>query len=392
MDYVIVNKKEVRQNHEMRKAQKAAKRKYGRARMAAPKLRVSKIVGLQAQDFISFVSVGEDAAFTSESEGHTEQQLRGQRTESIASAEQLITAVEQAGLTGLSGNGFSTAEKLRTLQDANAAKRYLIINAVECDPGLIHDEWLLENHYEEVKKGIEVLENNFSFERTFLASRLIGGYIDGKIELVKVPNRYPMGQEKVLIHSMLGADFAKDDIPAEHGILVINLQTVFVIGRIADGTYQASSRYLTAANLDTAEAMVIEATVGMDAAEIAEKVFPDIETGIQKAGKKVFVGGGSMSAHPLAEGEQITAATNWLAYGRQADYSQAVDCKGCGGCTGKCPAGVDVKNIIRLTEKGQKDGFEKFHPELCIGCGACTYVCAAGKNVQEVIARINGKI
>jgi Na+-translocating ferredoxin:NAD+ oxidoreductase RnfC subunit len=41
---------------------------------------------------------------------------------------------------------------------SNAAKKHLIINGVECDPGLVHDRWLIEHHMHEIEQGAEILK------------------------------------------------------------------------------------------------------------------------------------------------------------------------------------------------------------------------------------------
>ena len=47
MDYPIMNKKAVRKNKEVRKAQKFAKKYYGRVRGIAPKARLDKMISME---------------------------------------------------------------------------------------------------------------------------------------------------------------------------------------------------------------------------------------------------------------------------------------------------------------------------------------------------------
>lgn len=370
MNGAMINKKAVRKNKAMKAAQKAAKKRYGRVRMTSPKARILKVVQLKSEELVSFVS---DVSTV----------LQQNATVDSLSAEELIAKLRVENLAGLSGGGFSTADKLESFFKSNAAKKYLIINGVECEPSLLHDEWVLNHDFEEVKRGIQIVKSVFFFEKSYLASKLPEVSTNGSISYIQVPNRYPMGEEKQLIKTVLGVELSKEEIPAQKGILVMNLQTVLMIGRIICNSDRKNVRFLTAANLEEGTAVVVEAPMGMKAKVIAEKMFP--------GEPNICIGGGSLNAHPLTADEEIDAMTGFIGKGACLTYDPASKCKGCGGCTANCPAGVDIKSIIRAAEKGQTSGFEAYHPEKCIGCGACSYLCRAGKNTMEVIARINGK-
>lgn len=243
--------------------------------------------------------------------------------------------------------------------------------------------------------GIEILYQNFDFSQIYLATKetikketsdLILGNKNCVINIIKVPNRYPMGQESQLIKNVLGIELANQDIPTQKGILVLNLQTVYAIAQIVDRKEKVSSRFLTVANMNTAVAKTVEVSIGADIVEVIKEIFPGI------TGPEIFIGGGVMSCHPVAENEKVTLQTNFIAYGEKTDYDAARKCQNCGACAAKCPVGVKVYKIVQAVEEGQNTGLNDFHPENCIGCGACTYVCHAGRNTQKDIARVNGKL
>lgn len=271
----------------------------------------------------------------------------------------------------------------------------MIVNSVECDPALVHDKWILANQWQQVRRGIEILYQNFDFSQIYLATKetikketsdLILGNKNCVINIIKVPNRYPMGQESQLIKNVLGIELANQDIPTQKGILVLNLQTVYAIAQIVDRKEKVSSRFLTVANMNTAVAKTVEVSIGADIVEVIKEIFPGI------TGPEIFTGGGVMSCHPVAENEKVTLQTNFIAYGEKTDYDAARKCQNCGACAAKCPVGVKVYKIVQAVEEGQNTGLNDFHPENCIGCGACTYVCHAGRNTQKDIARVNGKL
>ena len=365
MDIVLINKKTVRKNKALKLAQKAAKRRYGRVRGVAPKAKIPKIVMLKNEDALSFVP------------GKTVQK----ESDTLKLDQQsLIAAVREAALNGLSGSGFPTSRKLESLAASQAKAKYFIVNAVECEPGLLHDEWILEHLRDDVKYGIRFLKKCFSFSGVFLAAKTDCASVATEYQYVRVPSRYPMGQEKLLIKSVLGMELSNEAIPAEKGVLVLNIQTVLAIGELIKGVVPAS-RYMTAADLSDGSAFVVQAEMGAPISEIAQRLFPEK--------KEFYVGSGVMSAHLMADDEKVNASTCFIGCGSLPDYESASKCKGCGGCSRFCPMKLDVKGIIRALEKGKTGGFEAFHTENCIGCGSCTYICAAGKNIQNMIAKIN---
>ena len=366
MEYAIISKHMVRSNKCLRKNQKLSKKRYGKVRGLGPKLKLNKLYNVDAVDFMDL---------TGEKQVKEQIEVPKDLTEDI-----LINSLLNNALMGLSGNGYSTADKLKQFSKHKNSKGILIKNSVECDPGLAHDEWLLRNRFQEVKTGIEVLNHCFSFQTILLATKLAFSLQDAKIKMVQVPNRYPMGYEKVLLKNLLDIDLDDNEYPAQRGILVLNIQTVLAIGAIICSGKKLDSRYLTVEDLTTGTAVVVKANLGMDAKEVITKALP------RSSKEAIYVGEGVMNSHPLEKAEKISAVTNYITYGKEPAYHEASKCKGCGGCNRKCPMQIKVKQIVKKTESGDLTDLEQFHLERCIGCNSCTYVCHAGKNLKEIIA------
>jgi Na+-translocating ferredoxin:NAD+ oxidoreductase RnfC subunit len=69
-----------------------------------------------------------------------------------------------------------------------------------------------------------------------------------KIQTVyAVPNRYPIGAEKILIKEVLGITIAQNVIPADCGILVLNVQTVHAIYEAIYGNCKPNTKFITVA-------------------------------------------------------------------------------------------------------------------------------------------------
>lgn len=364
----IINKREVAQNKKIKLAQRKARRHYEEKVFEkvrnAPKAKIRKIAELDDISFAEYRTSNNKADKISAPE---------------LSKEQLIELCKKAELTGRSGNRFETYKKLENFQADNGL---LIINAVECDPGLVHDAWIYKNGMDEVLEGIKILKNSLEIREVILATKEpLNQSLD--IKQCKVADRFPMGYEKNLIKAITGKEVPKGKHPSECGILVLNLQTILAIAEIAVNQEMVKEKYITIADVSEAAAKVTRVRLGDSIEDIAAKLFTDS----QRSGKKLYAGSGAMTCHKVKADETITEETCYIAIGNAPDYENAGKCKGCNACTKNCPAQVEVQKIVRLSEKKKltSDDAKSFHVEACIGCGACTYGCMAGKNVREVI-------
>jgi electron transport complex protein RnfC len=69
------------------------------------------------------------------------------------SRETLIEHIQQSGIIGLGGAGFPTHSKLSKSLDCHT----LVINATECEPGIMCDDALMQHYPREVVRGVEIL-------------------------------------------------------------------------------------------------------------------------------------------------------------------------------------------------------------------------------------------
>ena len=366
MNYSMINKKLVRKNKMMKKAQKEAKKRFGHVKGIAPKAKINKVVSLMQEDALDFTN-------------------KDSLLESLPiqlSQNDLFVKLNEVKLTGLSGDGFNIADKLQAFAQADCLQKYLIVNAVECDPGLLHDEWICQNMMDKVQSGINVLNKCFDFAQAYFVAKIKPkGNVYGA-ECVLVPNRYPMGYENEIIKSVMNVQLSVNDLPTDKGILVLNVQTVMKIGEIICNGANANSRYITIANLNEGKACVANVNVGDSIKKTITRVFPQAER------EQIYTGSGAFYVETAKDTDTISLKTNFIAIGKRPDYENFVKCKGCGACSSKCPAGVNVKGIVQGLEKGLMEGFEQYNPQACIGCSACTYVCHAGKNTQAAVASV----
>ena len=119
--------------------------------------------------------------------------------------EELLACLERNGVFGFGGAGFPTASKLRAMLDSHVKGRVLLVNAVECDPGLLHDKWLLRNRMDEVADGIALMRSILGFDAVTLAVHSGQTVVPpASVRVQEADGQYPAGAERLLIPSVLG--------------------------------------------------------------------------------------------------------------------------------------------------------------------------------------------
>ncbi len=299
--------------------------------------------------------------------------------------EMVLKRIEVNEVIGLGGEGFRTVEKIRTALTSNMDKKYLIVNAVECDPGLIHDKWLLHSKHEDIYKGIKAISHCMDISEIFLAVKNIKELsFPDDVKIHKVKNNYPAGYEKTLIKSVLKKKIPADFIPAKLGILVLNVQTVLAIYEAVFLNKKADEKYITVANLKNSSAAVVKVKMGESIEKILESVYP--------GEYPVFAGGGIMNAHKAEEDEIVGKKTNFIAVSKMPRYKESPLCSNCNLCTTSCPQGLIVQRIADLIDKEKYEKVKKYRPEKCINCGLCSYVSLCGRNLSARVGEAKKKV
>lgn len=360
ISYPIITKKSVKSNGKIKKIQKEAKKKYGRRMMFGyPKVSIPNIA--TGNGYVDMVNKKDNTGTK------------------ITELNKLLLAIEENELTGMSGNGFSTYKKLKAAMEASTSNKVLIINGAECDPGLIHDAWLIRNRLEDIIFGSKLVGEMINASEVLLAAKLMKNEVIEGIKVKNLPNRYPIGEEKILIKEVLKLEMDKEDIPAKKGILVLNVQTIIMIAEVAKGEFLKGSRYITVADYTNGEAKVAKVTYDMKVKEVLEKIWG------KQAGKDIYAGGGIMGAHQAKQDERITPLTNFVGYGDKVAYDNASKCKKCGNCSRNCPMGIKVHKVVADYAKNISSNMQQYGVQNCINCGTCTYLCQAGKNTMEIV-------
>ncbi|NVC62249.1 electron transport complex subunit RsxC [Vibrio sp. 05-20-BW147] len=292
----------------------------------------------------------------------------------------LLDVIRMAGISGMGGAGFPTAKKI---QSGLGRTEILIVNAAECEPYITADDKLLQEHAEEVLQGIEIVEHILQPKLTII------GIEDNKPEAIKalesaaqnrdivirvIPTKYPSGGEKQLIKVLTNKEVPAGGIPADIGILVQNVGSLYAIKRaVMDGEPMVNRVVtLTGNTFETPRNVWVP---------LGTPVHALLEQFGYQADKKLprLIMGGPMMGFSLPHANvPITKTSNCILAPTRKEISPAgyeMECIRCGACAEACPASLLPQQLQWHAKAEEFDKCEELNLKDCIECGACAFVC-----------------
>ncbi|EKO5191640.1 electron transport complex subunit RsxC [Vibrio vulnificus] len=292
----------------------------------------------------------------------------------------LLDVIRMAGISGMGGAGFPSAKKI---QSGLGRTEILIVNAAECEPYITADDKLLQEHAEEVLQGIEIVEHILQPKLTII------GIEDNKPEAIKalesaaqnkdivirvIPTKYPSGGEKQLIKVLTNKEVPAGGIPADIGILVQNVGSLYAIKRaVIDGEPMVNRVVtLTGNTFETPRNVWVP---------LGTPVHALLEQFGYQADKKLprLIMGGPMMGFSLPHANvPITKTSNCILAPTRKEISPAgyeMECIRCGACAEACPASLLPQQLQWHAKAEEFDKCEELNLKDCIECGACAFVC-----------------
>lgn len=349
----IINKKTVSKNQAIRKVIKQGKKIYPKGSRKVLKSYVAKVIQIDSMELL----------------GDENRVINPVKKEQVT-YEALLQKLEESGLNGMGGGCFPVIEKIRTFLSSDAEKRKMIVNAVECEPGLKQDEWLFYNRKEEIVNGIGYIKNALNLSDITIAVKQKLCWEEEEFKLCQVPARFPIGEEHFLINAVMGIPMNRDIIPAKEGILVMNLQTVYQIFRLMNNAYDGR-HFVTIANMREGKASVALVSKEDKVIDTVKKVF--------REEMNYYCGSGVLTSRKATAQDVFTDQISFAAISPEPDISNENKCKGCGRCTKRCPSGVQVHKIVSALEKNKNADISMYLTDKCMKCGCCAYFCVASK-------------
>ena len=240
------------------------------------------------------------------------------------SRDEAVEIMRQAGIVGAGGGGFPTYFKWKNPQPN------LIVNCTESEPGYWADKVLHREYFDEFLELFDVMKTIFGIESVIMGVHFkdeewFSRYdenADGLYEVVHVPDKYSMGEEKTLIKNIFNEDKGKwvprrvelpdgnkrPGLPLDAGHIVNNSETLLNIYNAFFLGKPVTTKYLQVFGPDL-ELKLFEAPLGSSATELVKLAGVDVEA---EAGNLSVIDGGpylnEMGIESLGEGDAYVQA------------------------------------------------------------------------------------
>lgn len=299
-----------------------------------------------------------------------------------ASPEDILLAIQRAGIVGLGGAAFPTHVKLKVPDDKHIDT--LIINGVECEPYLTTDHRVMLEQQADIFTGVGYLLKVTGAERAIIgveANKLdvaqslraaLPADIPVTVEVVAV--KYPQGAEKMLISALLDREVPSGGLPSDVGVVSVNVATTAEIGRLLPHGRGIQERVITIGGPAIAKKGNYRIPIGTPLRFALEYA------GMAQNVSRVFLGGPMMGQSLPSLDIPITKGTSGFIAFSDAQTAAPIEypCIHCAYCVDACPLFLNPSQLGLLARAGQVERMaDEFNLLDCFECGSCSYVCPA---------------
>jgi len=190
--------------------------------------------------------------------------------------ETTLELIKNAGIVGMGGAGFPTAVKL----NANLNDGYILVNAAECEPGLLHNIHQLETQTDKTVRGVKYcMEVAGATKAVFAIKAKNEKAVKAVKEAIKnepsmsvflMPDIYPMGEERAVVRECLGILLEPTQLPSAANAVVINAETVLRVAEAVEDKKPCFSKNVTVTGKVNNPTIFTDVAVGTPVSELIE--------------------------------------------------------------------------------------------------------------------------
>jgi electron transport complex protein RnfC len=298
--------------------------------------------------------------------------------------EGIIKAVQESGMVGLGGAAFPSHVKLTVPKDRQI--HTLMVNGCECEPYLTCDHRMMVELTDDMLTGIRYamravgapkavigIEDNKPDAVEAIRRKLPA---DGSITVEAVETKYPQGAEKMLIKSALGLEVPAGGLPSQIGVVVNNVGTLAMLGRLLPAGQGLTERVVTVTGPGIARPGDYWVPIGTPMRHVLQWA------GAKNVTEREIILGGPMMGQAVASLDvPVTKGVSGILVFDRRDIEaesnrKSYACIKCGECVNACPMGLNPSMLGMLAAGREYDLMgSNYHLGDCFECGCCTYVC-----------------
>lgn len=299
-----------------------------------------------------------------------------------ATPDEIVKAIQDAGIVGLGGAAFPTHVKLKIPEGKWVDT--VIINGVECEPYLTTDHRVMLEQIDDIILGIRYTLKATGAKQAIIGieankpdavealRKVIPSNLPVKVEVFKV--KYPQGAEKMLIKALLDREVPSGGLPADVHVVVGNVATTAEIGRLLPHGRGIQERVITITGPGVEKKGNYLIPIGTPLRYALEQV------GLKENVSRVFLGGPMMGQALASLDIPINKGTSGVVVFTESEDGRLPEkiypCIRCAYCVDACPIFLNPSRLGLLAKNGEYDRMsEEYHLFDCFECGSCSYVC-----------------
>ena len=326
----------------------------------------------------------------------------GIKAPEISDVDSLIAAMRDSGLVGLGGAGFPVAVKFEAVKKGNIDT--LILNAAECEPYITVDARTMLDDSELIAEGIALIKKFVPDIKRFIIGiesnkpacieRMTEIFADDEsVSVKKLPSLYPQGAEKVLIRNTTGLVVPAGKLPADVGVMVMNITTLAFLAKYVKTGMPLVEKALTFDGSAAKEPKNVIVPIGTSIRDVIEFC-----GGTSEEIGKVILGGPMTGPAVCSLDEPVLKTSGAILVFNKADSLErkSTACLHCGRCTEACPHLLNPADFGRALKCDNKEEriaiIEESSITLCVECGSCSFVCPANRPLMENIRILKNEL
>jgi len=323
----------------------------------------------------------------------------------VETTQEIVKAVQAAGVTGAGGAGFPTYVKLQ------AKAEVVIANGAECEPLTHVDKQLMLHHAPEVIAGLRAAMHSTGAARGILGVKgkykeviavlraALGSATD--ITIAELGNFYPAGDEQVLVYDVLGRVVPEGGLPINVGCVVQNIETLYNIDAALHGR-PVTEKFITVIGA-VRRPVTVKVPIGVRLREVLA-----LAGGVTTPDPVILDGGAMMGSVVGDLDAPVTKRTKMLLvlpYDHQLsvkrrtprevfDAHAIAACDQCYMCTDYCPRhaqghAIQPHKLILLLASGVPlTDAQMAGAMLCCECRTCNYACPVHLSPGDIALNI----
>ncbi len=303
--------------------------------------------------------------------------------------DQVVKAVQDAGVVGLGGAAFPTHVKL--VPPKGSTVHTLIINGAECEPYLTSDHRTMVEYPERVHFGCRIMMQTLAVKKAVIgvernkpdaiAALERTKPADLDITILPLTVKYPQGAEKMLIKAVTGVEVPSGKLPVTVGVVVQNVGSLAAIAEVFDTGMPLIERIVTVTGHGLMRPANLIVPVGTRLRDLLAHC-----DGVRPDAAEVILGGPMMGmSQANLEAPVIKGTTGVVVLARHETRGAAVyPCIHCGRCLDACPVFLNPSLLGDFARVQRYPEMADHHLADCMLCGACSYVCPSNIPLSQL--------